>query len=60
MLGGTKRCLCCFPKTLQNREVVCGICSEEDEEFILVNPNASYVVMMDPLDGALASFYILN
>lgn len=38
-------------QALRNREVVCGICSEEDDDFIPVNPNASYVVLMDPLDG---------
>lgn len=38
-------------QALRNREVVCGICSEEEDDFIPVNPNASYVVLMDPLDG---------
>ncbi|XP_055388741.1 fructose-1,6-bisphosphatase class 1-like [Condylostylus longicornis] len=41
-----------FMQALRNREVVCGICSEEDDDFIPVNPNASYVVLMDPLDGS--------
>lgn len=41
-----------FMEALRNRQVVCGVCSEEDDDFILVNPDASYVVLMDPLDGS--------
>lgn len=39
-------------QALVNREVVCGICTEEDDDFIPVNPNCHLVLLMDPLDGA--------
>jgi len=46
-----------FIQTLMNREIVCGIASEEEEEFIVVNSKDGnyqnkYVVLMDPLDGS--------
>uniref|UniRef100_UPI00404A5A8E class 1 fructose-bisphosphatase n=1 Tax=Flavobacterium sp. TaxID=239 RepID=UPI00404A5A8E len=46
-----------FIQTLINREIVCGIASEENDEFITVagsdsNHNSKYVVLMDPLDGS--------
>lgn len=46
-----------FIQTLINREIVCGIASEENDEFITVaGSDAShrnkYVVLMDPLDGS--------
>ena len=46
-----------FIRTLTNREIVCGIGSEENEEFITVegakkNNQNKYVVLMDPLDGS--------
>lgn len=46
-----------FIETLINREIVCGIASEENEDFITVqgsdNSNRNnYVVLMDPLDGS--------
>ena len=46
-----------FIQTLINREIVCGIASEENDEFITVAGNDSchnnkYVVLMDPLDGS--------
>jgi len=46
-----------FIQTLINREIVCGIASEENEEFITVegsdsSNNNKYVVLMDPLDGS--------
>ena len=46
-----------FIKTLINREIVCGIASEEEDDFISIkgrneqNDN-KYVVLMDPLDGS--------
>jgi len=46
-----------FIKTLTNREIVCGIASEENDDFITIagckkdNKN-KYVVLMDPLDGS--------
>lgn len=46
-----------FIETLINREIVCGIGSEENDDFITVcgadgkNTN-KYVVLMDPLDGS--------
>jgi fructose-1,6-bisphosphatase I len=46
-----------FIQTLINREIVCGIASEENDDFITVsgsdnNHNNKYVVLMDPLDGS--------
>ena len=46
-----------FIQTLINREIVCGIASEENDEFITVkgsdnSNNNKYVVLMDPLDGS--------
>lgn len=46
-----------FIKTLTNREIVCGIASEEEEDFIAIkgrnNKNDNkYVVLIDPLDGS--------
>eukprot|EP00921_Rhytidocystis_pertsovi_P012224 GHVQ01019769.1.p2 GENE.GHVQ01019769.1~~GHVQ01019769.1.p2 ORF type:complete len:355 (-),score=57.06 GHVQ01019769.1:4362-5426(-) len=41
-----------FIQALANRDVVCGICSEEDDDFIPVNKKATYVLLMDPLDGS--------
>ncbi|OEH76113.1 hypothetical protein cyc_07005 [Cyclospora cayetanensis] len=41
-----------FIQALVNREVVCGICTEEDDDFIAVNPNCHLVLLMDPLDGS--------
>jgi fructose-1,6-bisphosphatase I len=46
-----------FIKTLTNREIVCGIASEEEDDFIAIegsnkkNEN-KYVVLIDPLDGS--------
>lgn len=46
-----------FIQTLINREIVCGIASEESDDFITVQGldkghNNKYVVLMDPLDGS--------
>lgn len=46
-----------FIDTLSQREVVCGIASEENEDFIAIQPsknskNSKYVVLIDPLDGS--------
>src|SRR5690606_37824392 len=46
-----------FIKTLSQREVVCGIASEENDEFIQITNTANshlskYVVLIDPLDGS--------
>lgn len=46
-----------FIQTLINREIVCGIGSEENDDFITVAGsdnahNNKYVVLMDPLDGS--------
>ncbi len=46
-----------FKQTLQNREIVCGIASEEEEDFVSVNSQDErhqnkYVVLIDPLDGS--------
>lgn len=46
-----------FIETLINREIVCGIVSEENDDFITVQGsdngnNNKYVLLMDPLDGS--------
>jgi fructose-1,6-bisphosphatase I len=46
-----------FIQTLTNREIVCGIASEESEDFITISGQNNdhknkYVVLMDPLDGS--------
>ncbi|RVT78742.1 class 1 fructose-bisphosphatase [Flavobacterium sufflavum] len=46
-----------FIQTLKNREIVCGIASEENDDFITVEGKDKghknkYVVLMDPLDGS--------
>jgi len=46
-----------FKQTIINREIVCGIASEEEDNFVVVpsknlqNDN-KYVLLMDPLDGS--------
>ena len=46
-----------FISTLKNREIVCGIASEEEDSFISINSNDNnhqnkYIVLIDPLDGS--------
>ena len=46
-----------FINTLSNRNIVCGIASEEEESFISINSQDEnhqnkYVVLIDPLDGS--------
>ncbi|WP_300435205.1 class 1 fructose-bisphosphatase [Christiangramia sp.] len=46
-----------FIQTLTNREIVCGIASEENDDFIQIKGHNGdhqnkYVVLMDPLDGS--------
>ncbi|HEA20345.1 hypothetical protein LCGC14_0881230 [marine sediment metagenome] len=46
-----------FIQSLTNREIVCGIASEEEEDFISINSSDErnqnkYVVLIDPLDGS--------
>jgi fructose-1,6-bisphosphatase I len=46
-----------FINTLSQREVVCGVASEENEDFIAINNSknqhaSKYVVLIDPLDGS--------
>ena len=46
-----------FIKALTNRKIVCGIASEEADDYIQVkNPasdeNSKYIVLIDPLDGS--------
>ncbi len=46
-----------FINTLTNRDIVCGIVSEENDEMIAISGNDNrnrnkYVVVMDPLDGS--------
>lgn len=46
-----------FINTLKNREIVCGIASEENDDYITVEGHNGdhqnkYVLLMDPLDGS--------
>ena len=41
-----------FIKALVGRRVICGIASEENDEFIPINNDGHYIVAMDPLDGS--------
>lgn len=46
-----------FIQTLRNREIVCGIASEEEDDFICINSSDNknqnkYIVLIDPLDGS--------
>lgn len=46
-----------FIQTLINREIACGIASEESDDIIIVpgsdnSHNNKYVILMDPLDGS--------
>src|SRR5210317_2020622 len=46
-----------FKSTLINREIVCGIASEEEDEYVTINGKHGtnqnkYVVLIDPLDGS--------
>lgn len=46
-----------FIKAIINRDVACGIVSEENDDFIILNGkdnsiNNKYVILMDPLDGS--------
>ncbi|MET1258183.1 class 1 fructose-bisphosphatase [Flagellimonas sp. DF-77] len=46
-----------FIQTLRNREIVCGIASEEEDDYITINSidenhQNKYVVLIDPLDGS--------
>jgi len=46
-----------FIQTLTNRQIVCGIASEENDDFITIagsndDHKNKYVVLMDPLDGS--------
>ncbi|MEL4306602.1 class 1 fructose-bisphosphatase [Joostella sp. CR20] len=46
-----------FIQSLTNREIVCGIASEEEDNFVAINSydnnnQNKYVVLFDPLDGS--------
>lgn len=46
-----------FIQSLTNREIVCGIASEEEDDFVVINSKDNnhqnkYVVLFDPLDGS--------
>jgi len=46
-----------FMQTIINREIVCGIASEEEDEFVKIegrnkSHDNKYVLLMDPLDGS--------
>lgn len=46
-----------FMRTLIKREIVCGIASEEEDDFVIIKGNNGrnenkYILLMDPLDGS--------
>ncbi len=46
-----------FLQTLINREIVCGVASEEEDDFVIIegknkSHDNKYVVLIDPLDGS--------
>lgn len=41
-----------FIKALTRRKVICGIASEENDDFIEINQDGTYIIAMDPLDGS--------
>jgi fructose-1,6-bisphosphatase I len=41
-----------FIKALIGRKVICGIASEENDDFLPINNDGHYIVAMDPLDGS--------
>lgn len=46
-----------FMGTLVNREIVCGIASEEEDDFVIIegknrSHDNKYIVLIDPLDGS--------
>jgi fructose-1,6-bisphosphatase I len=46
-----------FMRTLVNRQIVCGIASEEEDDFVIIegknkSHDNKYIVLMDPLDGS--------
>ncbi|MEL4457126.1 class 1 fructose-bisphosphatase [Lutimonas vermicola] len=46
-----------FMKTLVNREIVCGIASEEEDDYVIIegknrSHDNKYIVLIDPLDGS--------
>ncbi len=49
-----------FIQAIKNRDIACGIVSEEEEDFIALSGsdksnNGKYVVLIDPLDGSSSS-----
>lgn len=41
-----------FIKALVGRKVICGIASEENDDYIPINNDGRYIIAMDPLDGS--------
>jgi len=46
-----------FMRTLVNRQIVCGIASEEEDDFVIIegknkSHDNKYIVLIDPLDGS--------
>ena len=46
-----------FMRTLANRQIVCGVASEEEDDFVIIGGknqthDNKYIVLMDPLDGS--------
>jgi fructose-1,6-bisphosphatase I len=46
-----------FMQTLTNREIICGVASEEEDDFVIIegknkSHDNKYIVLIDPLDGS--------
>lgn len=46
-----------FMRTLVNRQIACGIASEEEDDFVIIegknkSHDSKYIILMDPLDGS--------
>ena len=46
-----------FMRTLVNRQIACGIASEEEDDFVIIegknkSHDNKYIILMDPLDGS--------
>ena len=41
-----------FKRALSNSSEICALISEEEEEVVVLNPDSSYIVAIDPLDGS--------
>lgn len=41
-----------FKRALSNSSEICALISEEEEQVVALNPDSSYIVAIDPLDGS--------